>query len=95
MKYFVDKQNHFIERFDPKTGEYIRSGVLDGENNDTGVDPFMRCFPNLIDIGIMTRCVCANQCKVDCYQRAIDRTGDNMSLKDYQSIMEQSKGKVL
>lgn len=94
MKYFYDKQNHFIEGFSQETGRYFRSGVLDSENKDTGVDPFMRCFPNLIDIGIMTRCVCANQCKVDCYQRAIDRTGDNMSLKDYQSIMEQCKGKV-
>ena len=94
MKYFIDRQNHFIEQFNPKTGEYVRTGVLDSDSNDTGVEPFKRCFPNLIDIGIMARCVCANQCKVDCYQRAIDRTGNNMSLKDYQSIMEQCKGKV-
>ena len=94
MIHFVDKQNHFTEVFDPETGFYARSGVIDDKGEDTDKDPFMRCFPSLIDIGIMQRCVCANQCKVDCYQKAIDRTGPNMSLADYKEIMEQSKGKV-
>lgn len=94
MKLFVDKKNRFTEQFNPDTGFYIRSGVLDGDGHDTGVDPFMRCFPSLIDIGIMERCVCANKCHVDCYQKACDRTGENMSLKDYISIMEQCDGKV-
>ena len=55
---FVDIKNRFYERFNPKNGFYIRSGVIDSDGNDTGVDPFMRCFPALIDIGIMERCVC-------------------------------------
>lgn len=92
---FVDKKNRFVELFNPDTGFYIRSGVIDQEGKDTGVDPFMRCFPSLIDIGIMERCVCANKCNVDCYQKAIDRTGKNMDVENYRSIMEQCKGKVL
>lgn len=92
---FVDKKNRFVEIFNPDTGFYARSGVIDQEGKDTGVDPFMRCFPSLIDIGIMQTCVCAHKCNVDCYQKAIDRTGRNMSVDDYHSIMEQCKGKVL
>lgn len=91
---FIDKKNHFAEMFEPKTGFYARTGIIDDNGNDTGVDPFMRCFPSLIDIGIMERCVCSNKCKVDCYQKACDRTGANMSIDDYRSIMEQCKGKV-
>lgn len=91
---FVDRQNRFTEVFDPRTGFYMRSGVIDDNGVETSEDPFMRCFPSLIDIGIMERCVCAKSCKVDCYQKAIDRTGPNMSLEDYRSIMEQAKGAV-
>lgn len=94
MIIFQDDKNHFIERFNPKTGFYVRSGVLDQNGKDTGVDPFMRCYPSLIDVGIMERCVCAGKCKVDCYQRACDRTGNNMSLEDFKSICQQAKGRV-
>lgn len=93
MKTFIDRQNKFFERFDSKTGFYMRSGVIQ-DGKDTGIDPFMRSFPSLIDIGIMERCICASKCNVDCYQKACDRTGNNMSLEDYTRIMEESKGKV-
>lgn len=94
MRTYIDKQNRFVEKFDPNTGFYIRSGVLDDNGKDTGVDSFMRDFPALIDVGIMERCVCSAKCNVDCYQKACDRTGENMSLEDYKSILEQCKGKV-
>lgn len=94
MKKFIDKKNRFVELFDSNTGFYARSGMLDENGKDTGVDPFMRCFPSLIDIGIMERCVCSSKCRVDCYQKACDRTGDNMSVEDYRSIMEWCEGKV-
>lgn len=94
MAKFFDRDNKFYEIFNPSTGFYVRTGVIDENGKDTGVDPFMRCFPSLIDIGIMERCVCANKCTVDCYQKACDRTGANMSIDNYRSIMEQCKGKV-
>ena len=94
MSVFVDTINRFVEHFDPESGMYIRTGVLDENCKDTGVDPFMRCFPSLIDIGIMNRCICSEKCHVDCYQRAIARTGSNMSIEDYEQIMKQCVGKV-
>lgn len=97
IRYF-DNKYHFAELFDENTGTYIRTGILDDKMNDTGVDPFMRSFPSLIDIGIMGRCVCASKCHVDCYQNAAARNclkdAKNMSIDDYKLIMSQCKGKV-
>ena len=90
----VDKKNRFVSMFDPKTGFYVRSGVMDENGKDTGVDPFMCSYPELIDIGIMQKCVCSKYCNVDCYQKACNRTGDNMSLENYESLLKQMKGKV-
>lgn len=89
----IDEKNNFVSIFDPDTGFYVRSGVIK-DGHDTGVDPFMASFPELLDIGIMQTCVCAHKCNVDCYQKAIDRTGNNMSLEDFESILKQCKGKV-
>lgn len=86
----MDKVNRFYENFNPDTGAYFRSGVIE-DMRETDKDPFMREFPNLIDIGIMGQCVCAEKCNVDCYQKAIDRRGNNMSLEDYASIIKQSE----
>lgn len=91
---YIDKENHFVELFNSETGFYIRSGVIDENGKDTGIEPFKRNFPSLIDIGIMQKCVCSNQCKVDCYQKAYDRTGNNMSLEDYKNILQQCEGRV-
>lgn len=93
-----DKKYKFRSTFNGNTGFYIRTGILNekgrGVYEDTCVDPFMASFPELIDIGIMERCVCSHKCNVDCYQKACDRTGNNMSLENFKWIVEQSKGKV-
>lgn len=89
----IDTKNKFISVFDPNTGAYARSGVIEN-GKDTGKDPFMTSFPELLDIGIMQTCVCSHKCNVDCYQKAIERTGNNMSLTDFESILKQGKGKL-
>lgn len=89
----IDKKNKFISMFNPNTGFYIRSGVIK-DGKDTGKDPFMTSFPELLDIGIMQTCVCSHKCTVDCYQKAIERTGNNMSVEDFKSILKQGKGKL-
>lgn len=89
-----DKKYNFISQFNPKTGFYIRTGILNENGKDTGIDPFMCSFPELLDIGIMQTCVCANRCKVDCYQKACERTGQNMTIENYKILLNQMKGKV-
>lgn len=92
----TDRKNKFISMFNPTTGFYMRSGVI--ENGvDTGIDPFMSTFPELIDIGIMASCPnkINGVCKVQCYQGGSSNYGKpNMSLEDYKTIINQIKGKV-
>lgn len=49
MKYIInDEKQHFISVFDTQTGAHIRTGILDADENDKGVDPFMASFPKWI-----------------------------------------------
>ena len=93
MRVKYDRKNKFIAKFDPETGFYVRSGVI--ENGvDTAVDPFMASYPELIDVGIMGNCAHASLCPVGCYQGGTKNQKDNMSLEDYKDILSQSKGKL-
>lgn len=89
-----DKKYKFLSTFNSKTGFYIRSGILDGNGRDTGKEPFMASFPELLDIGIMETCVCATRCKIDCYQKAIERKGKDMSVRNFENILKQCEGKT-
>lgn len=89
---FVDKKYHFNETFNLNTGFYVRSGIIKN-GKDTNVDPFMRSYPTLIDIGIMAKCANAKYCPVGCYQSR-HKSEHNMTLDDYKSIIDQIQGKV-
>ena len=72
----IDRKNRFVSMFDPKTGFYARSGVIDENGKDTGVDPFMTSYPELIDVGVMGHCVhgASGLCLksgVQCYQNGL------------------------
>lgn len=95
MKKYIDRTNNFVEFFNSATGFYIRSGELlahEGKIYDTGTDPFMRNFPNLIDIGIMGHCNHA-ACS-QCYQSASIIKQPNMTLANFKKIADQCEGKV-
>lgn len=93
-----DRQYRFQTAFDTKTGMYIRTGILDENGKDTGVDPFMASYPHLIDVGIMGHCIhgktglCA-KAGIGCYQSGLLVEEPNMSVEDFRRIAEQSKGK--
>ena len=89
-----DTENRFMAYFDTETGHYARTGIIDDNGKDTGIDPFMTNFPELIDVGIMQTCVCAAKCNVDCYQKAISRTGENMSVENFKQIVNECKGRT-
>ena len=100
MRYaFTDEKYHFKYFFDSKTGAYVRTGILDENGRDTGVDPFRGSFPHLIDVGIMGHCkhgksgLCV-KAGVQCYQSGLLIEEPNMSLEDFASIVRQCRGKV-
>lgn len=94
----VDKKNRFISMFDPKTGFYMRTGVIEN-GKDTGVDPFMASFPELIDVGVMGHCnhgksgLCIKS-GVQCYQDGLRKYQPNMSLENFKRIVDECKGKT-
>jgi hypothetical protein len=67
MRTIFDKKYRFAERFDSDSGFYMRTGILDINLVDTDIDPFMRSFPSLLDVGIMGNCKNAKLCTVGCY----------------------------
>ncbi len=93
---FVDKKNKFLEIFDRNSGKYMRTGIIEN-GKDTNVDPFMRSFPGLLDVGIMGGCKAASKgiCKAGgkrsgCYQGARPYNPDNdMKLEDYKKIVDE------
>lgn len=98
MYRYYDNDNNFAEWFNPANGFYLRTGVLNANGNDTGIDPFMRNFPALIDVGIMGSCVhgssglCAKS-GVQCYQNGMKTKRPNMSFDQFKRIVEECKGK--
>ena len=99
MRYVItDEKYHFKSAFDTETGAYIRTGILDENGKDTGVDPFMAAYPHLIDVGIMGHCIhgktglCA-KAGIGCYQSGMLIEQSNMTVEDFRSIAEQSRGR--
>lgn len=97
MKYTIeDKKYNFKSFFDTDSGFYMRTGILDENGNDTGIDPFMASYPHLIDVGIMGHCIhgktglCA-KAGIGCYQSGMHIEASNMSVEDFRWIAEQSK----
>ena len=93
-----DKKNRFVSVFNPDTGFYMRTGVFDDDGKDTGVDPFMTSFPELIDVGVMGFCkhgatgLCALS-GVQCYQDGLRIKNPNMTLENFKRIVDECKGK--
>ena len=99
MQYIIeDKKYHFKSAFDTKTGAYVRTGILDENGKDTGIDPFMASFPHLIDVGIMGHCIHGKtglciKAGIGCYQNGLNIEEANMSLSDFEWIAKQCKGR--
>ena len=95
MRYVIeDKRYHFRSVFDMETGAYVRTGILDDEGHDTGIDPFMASFPHLIDVGVMGSCahgktgLCA-KAGIGCYQSGLVVEQPDMSVEDFAWIAAQ------
>ena len=99
MKYVInDKKYHFKSAFDTDTGAYVRTGILDENGKDTGVDPFMASFPHLIDVGVMGHCIHGKtglcvKAGIGCYQSGLLVEQPNMTVDHFRWIAEQCKGR--
>jgi radical SAM protein with 4Fe4S-binding SPASM domain len=94
----VDKKNKFVSTFNSQTGFYVRTGIIE-DGVDTGVDPFMSSFPELIDVGIMGHCIHGKsglciKSGVQCYQNGLHTHQPNMTLDNFKRIVDECKGKV-
>lgn len=94
----IKKDKNFISCFNQETGFYFRTGILEN-GKDTGVDPFMASFPELLDVGIMGHCIhgktgLCQKAGIGCYQDGLHSNNTNMSLEDFKKIAEQCKGKT-
>lgn len=95
----IDRKNRFVSMFNPDTGFYARSGVIDKDGNDTGVDPFMTAYPELIDVGVMGHCVHGSsglcmKSGVQCYQNGLRTKHPNMTLENFKRIVDECRGKT-
>ena len=100
MKYrIIDKKYRFYSIFNTETGAYLRTGILDKNGKDTGADPFMGSFPNLIDVGVMGHCIhgktglCA-KAGIGCYQSGLLVEQPNMTVEHFRWIAEQCRHKT-
>lgn len=90
MIIYKDEVFNFFEIFNEENGTLIRSDV-------NGVDPVMRSFPELLDVGIMGHCDSGNYCRmagVDCYQRGLAVHAPHMSYENFVKIVKQAAGKT-
>lgn len=95
----VDEKYKYIAMFNPRSGAYVRTGILNQRGQDTGVDPFRGSFPHLIDVGIMGHCIHGKtglcvKAGVGCYQSGLTVEEPNMSVEDFAAIARQCKGRV-
>ena len=97
MKYIIyDKKYNFKTAFDTDTGFYVRTGILDDNGKDTGVDPFMASFPHLIDVGVMGHCIHGKtglclKAGIECYQNGPNINKPNMEVEDFRWIAKQCR----
>ena len=94
----IRAEEDFISIFDETSGRYMRTGLL-REGKDTGIDPFMASFPELLDVGIMGHCVHGQtglcvKAGIECYQDGLHRREPNMRLEDFRSIVNQCRGET-
>ena len=90
MIIYKDEVFDFFEIFNEENGTLFRSDI-------NGVDPVMRSFPELLDVGIMGHCNSGQYCRnagVDCYQKGLTTHASHMSYENFIEIVKQAAGKT-
>lgn len=90
MIIYKDEAFDFFEIFNEENGTLFRSDI-------NGVDPVMRSFPELLDVGIMGHCNSGEYCRnagIDCYQKGFTTHAPHMSYEEFMEIVKQAAGKT-
>lgn len=90
MIIYKDEVFDFFEIFNEENGTLFRSDV-------NGVDPIMRSFPELLDVGIMGHCNSGKYCRgagIDCYQKGSTTYAPHMTYENFIKIVKQATGKT-
>ena len=90
MIIYKDEVFGFFEIFNEENGTLFRSDI-------NGVDPVMRSFPELLDVGIMGHCNGGQYCRNagnDCYQKGFTTYAPHMSYENFMEIVKQAAGKT-
>ena len=96
---YEDEHYKYRVAFDPITGVYVRTSVLDANTMQTEVEPFRGSYPHLLDVGIMGHCrhgmsgKCAES-GVQCYQSGDTKIAPHMSFEDFKKLIDESSGKT-
>lgn len=96
---YEDPNFHYRVAYHPDTGVYVRTSVLDENQQQTGTEAFRGSYPHLLDIGVMGHCShgisgkCA-QSGVECYQSGNVKREPHMLLEDFRRIIDESRGKT-
>lgn len=96
---YEDKKYRYRVAFKPSSGLYIRTSVLDKNQQQTNKEAFRGSYPHLLDIGIMGHCKhgLSGLCKksgVQCYQSGDHIQSPHMSLNQFKSIIDESQGRT-
>lgn len=94
----IRREKDFVSFFNELTGGYIRTGIM-VDGIDSGEDPFMASFPELLDVGIMGHCIhgksgLCTKAGIECYQDGLHSESPNMNLDDFRSIALQCRGET-
>jgi hypothetical protein len=96
---YEDPIYHYRVAYNPATGVYVRTSVLDDNLKQTDVEAFRGSYPHLLDIGIMGHCLhgisgkCAKS-GVECYQSGNTKFEPHMLFEDFKHIIDESRGKT-
>ncbi len=96
---YEDDKYRYRVAYDPLSGYYVRTSILDDRGIQTSKDAFRGSYPHLLDVGIMGHCLhgisgkCAES-GVECYQSGDKKIEPHMTFENFKRIIDESRGRT-
>ncbi|MBN2795254.1 MAG: radical SAM protein [Clostridia bacterium] len=96
---YQDPNYHYRVAFNPDTGVYVRTSILDEDLKQTTLEPFRGSYPHLLDVGIMGHCLhgISGKCGasgVQCYQSGNIKQEPHMSFENFKKLIDESENQT-